>query len=188
MRGNSHARCEAGENLEIISKSYLSLFTISGGFAPNSESANIISKALGSRTVLSGSVSRGKNDPSQSLQMIERPLMTADELKSMKKGRFIVMKTGCNPFISRLKLFFKWGIIFDESRPYTLADKGARAVAYVTKEQIENAIEGKFPPPVSGKVNTERKPIGRPDGAGVQQAPMHRKRPAGQMNLKTGSE
>ena len=32
---------------------------------------------------MSGSVSRSVNDPSQSLQMIERPLMTADELKSM---------------------------------------------------------------------------------------------------------
>jgi len=41
-----------------------------GGFAPNSGSAEILSKALGNRTVLSGSVSRGKNDPGQSLQMI----------------------------------------------------------------------------------------------------------------------
>jgi type IV secretion system protein VirD4 len=63
-----------------------------GGFAPNSESAQILSKSLGSQTVLSGSVSRGKNDPSQSLQMIERPLMTPDELKSMPKGRFIATK------------------------------------------------------------------------------------------------
>ena len=50
--------------------------TIFGGFAPNSSSAEVLSKALGSRTVMSGSVSRGKNDPSQSLQMIERPLLT----------------------------------------------------------------------------------------------------------------
>ena len=28
MRGNFHARCGAGENLEIISKDYLSLFDI----------------------------------------------------------------------------------------------------------------------------------------------------------------
>jgi hypothetical protein len=27
VRGNSHARCEAGENLEIASKSYLSLYS-----------------------------------------------------------------------------------------------------------------------------------------------------------------
>ena len=42
--------------------------TIFGGFAPNSSSAETLSKALGSRTVMSGSVSRSKNDPSQSLQ------------------------------------------------------------------------------------------------------------------------
>ncbi len=60
--------------------------TIFGGFAPNSSSAEVLSKALGSRTVMSGSVSRSKNDPSQSLQMIERPLLTPDELKSMPKG------------------------------------------------------------------------------------------------------
>ena len=45
-----------------------------GGFAPNSESAEILSKALGNRTVLSGSISRGRNDPSQSLQMMSRSL------------------------------------------------------------------------------------------------------------------
>lgn len=56
--------------------------TIAGGFAPSSETAEVISKALGSRTVMTGSVSRSKNDPSQSLQMTERPLMTADELKA----------------------------------------------------------------------------------------------------------
>ena len=39
--------------------------TIFGGFAPNSQTAEVLSKALGSRTVMSGSVSRGKNDPSQ---------------------------------------------------------------------------------------------------------------------------
>lgn len=37
--------------------------TIFGGFAPNSQTAEVLSKALGSRTVLSGSVSRGKTTP-----------------------------------------------------------------------------------------------------------------------------
>ena len=63
-----------------------------GGFAPASQTAVELSKSLGSRTVMSGSISRGKNDPSQSLQMMERPLMTPDELKSMPKGSFIVAK------------------------------------------------------------------------------------------------
>lgn len=60
--------------------------TIFGGFAPNSQTAEVLSKALGSRTVLSGSVSRSKDNPSESLQMMERPLMTADELKAIPKG------------------------------------------------------------------------------------------------------
>ncbi len=115
--------------------------TIAGGFAPTSETAETISKSLGSRTVMTGSVSRSKNDPSQSLQMTERPLMTADELKSMKKGSFIVMKTGAHPFITKLKLFTKWGIDFN-AKPYTVADKGSRKVSYTSKEIIENAICG----------------------------------------------
>ena len=79
--------------------------TIFGGFAPNSQTAEQLSKALGSRTVLSGSVSRSKNDPSQSLQMMERPLMTPDELKSIPKGSFVVMKTGTHPMQTKLRLF-----------------------------------------------------------------------------------
>ena len=118
--------------------------TIAGGFAPTSETADIISNALGSRTVMTGSVSRSKNDPSQSLQMTNRPLMTADELKSMKKGNFIVMKTGAHPFISKLKLFFKWGIEFNTEK-YAIADKGARKVSYVSKEIIEEEIHKKYP-------------------------------------------
>lgn len=60
--------------------------TIFGGFAQNSSSADLLSKVLGNRTVMSCSISIEKNDPSQSLQMIERLLMTPDELKSMPKG------------------------------------------------------------------------------------------------------
>lgn len=112
--------------------------TIAGGFAPSSETAEVISKSLGSRTVLTGSVSRSKNDPSQSLQMTERPLMTADELKSLKKGSFIVMKTGTHPFVSQLKLFMKWGITFPMA--YEVEDRGARRVDYVSLEELVDAI------------------------------------------------
>lgn len=120
--------------------------TIFGGFAPNSSSADTLSKALGSRTVMSGSVSRGKNDPSQSLQMIERPLMTADELKSMPKGQFVVMKTGHHPMKIRLKLFFDWGIKFDEKHPYSVADNGNRKVMYAEKKELMDAIIRKYCP------------------------------------------
>lgn len=119
--------------------------TIFGGFAPNSSSAEILSKALGSRTVLSGSVSQGKNDPSQSLQMMERPLMTPDELKSMPKGQFVVMKTGSHPMKVRLKLFFEWGITFDQDNPYTVPENANRKVKYAEKRELIDGIMKKYP-------------------------------------------
>lgn len=84
---------------------------------------------------MSGSVSRGKNDPSQSLQMIQRPLMTPDELKSLPKGNFIVSKTGTHPMKTKLKLFLKWGITFEE--PHEIEEKSARKVAYADKQEID---------------------------------------------------
>ena len=116
--------------------------TIFGGFAPNSESAEVLSKSLGNKTVMSGSISRGKNDPSQSLQMIQRPLMTPDELKSLPKGNFIVSKTGTHPMKTKLKLFLKWGITFEE--PLEMPEKAARKVAYADKQEIEEEIVRRY--------------------------------------------
>lgn len=126
----------------IIDNTQLTIF---GGFAPNSSSAEVLSKALGSRTVQTGSVSQGRNDPSQSIQMIERPLLTADELKTLPKDRFVVMKTGYHPMQVNLKLFFKWGITFD-GEPYMVEDRGNRKVAYADKAEIVEAILKKYHP------------------------------------------
>lgn len=112
--------------------------TIFGGFAPNSQTADVLSKAMGSRTVMSGSVSRGKNDPSQSLQMMERPLMTPDELKSIPKGSFVVMKTGTHPMRTKLRLFLDWGITFGDA--YTISEKAHRKVSYADKQTLEESI------------------------------------------------
>ena len=128
------------QGMEIITDN--TQLTVFGGFAPNSQSAEVLSKALGEQTVLSGSISNGR-DKSQSLQMIGRPLMTVDELKSMPKGQFIVMKTGTHPMISKLKLFFKWGIKFEEE--YCLPDKTARQVCYKNRDELIRDVEVKYP-------------------------------------------
>ena len=174
--------------------------TIFGGFAPNSSSAEVLSKALGSRTVMSGSVSRGKNDPSESLQMIERPLLTPDELKSLPKGQFVVMKTGVHPMRVKLKLFFKWGIEFDEDNPYTVKDNGGRAVKYAEKKELMDGIMKKYHPDwivkdkpaadggngISGQDQAEseshepqqtppKKPGGKKGGGGMNPVPPNRR-------------
>lgn len=113
---------------------------IAGGFAPTSETADVLSKALGSRTILSGSVSRGRSDPSQTLQMMERALMTPDELKTMPRGQFVLMKTGERPMRTRMRLFLDWGITFGE--PYEVPEQGNRKVQYADKRYLEQAIVG----------------------------------------------
>lgn len=155
------------EGAEIITDN--TQLTIFGGFAPNSKSAEVLSKAMGSKTVMSGSVSRGKNDPSQSLQMIERALMTPDELKSMPKGQFIVMKTGHNPMKVKLKLFFKWGIQFEE--PFSIGERRVQTVKYLNKAQLESQINDDYNCGLSDDevrnlleyANNERKAIKRKD-------------------------
>lgn len=148
-----------GEEI-IVDNTQLTIF---GGFAPNSPSAEILSKALGTRTVLTGSVNKGKNDPSQSLQMTERPLMSADELKAMPKGQFVVMKTGAHPMKVRLKLFFDWGISFGE--PYAVKENANRKVEYAEKKELVEKIVERYCPDL--KDETEEKAKSR-DGIGGQ--------------------
>lgn len=112
--------------------------TIFGGFAPNSQTAEVLSKALGNRTTLSGYITRGKDSPSQSLQMMERPLLTPDELKSIPKGEFIVMKTGSHPMRTKLRLFLDWGITFEE--PYVVPERVQRRVVYAGRQAMERSI------------------------------------------------
>ena len=78
----------------IIDNTQLTIF---GGFAPQSTSAETLSKALGSRT-------------------------------------------GFYPMKVKLKLFFKWGIQFDEKNPYAVADQGTRKVEYASKKDIMDGI------------------------------------------------
>jgi type IV secretion system protein VirD4 len=117
--------------------------TIFGGFAPGSETAESLSKALGSRTVLSGSVNKGIKQGSENLQMMQRPLLTPDELKALPKQTFVVMKTGTYPTRTRLRLFFDWGITFDKA--YQPTEQAERRVSYAGRESIEAAIWQAYP-------------------------------------------
>ena len=114
-----------------------------GGFAPTSSSAETLSRYLGNQTVLSGSISKGKSDPSQSLQMIQRPLITTDELKLLPKGHFILAKTGCHPMQTELRLFLKWGI--EPTTDYEVAEQANRVVQYADKKELEENLLKRYP-------------------------------------------
>jgi len=114
---------------------------IYGGFAPNSETASVLSKNLGEKTVMTGSISQGR-DKSKSLQMTGRQLMSADEIKIMPKDTFIVTRTGVNPMKTVLRLFFKWGITLDDK--YIGSKEAIRKVHYADKKQIEVMIDERY--------------------------------------------
>ncbi len=113
--------------------------TVFGGFAPNSETAEVMSKNLGEQTILSGSITQSKNDGSKSLQMMSRALMTVDELKTMPRFHFIISKTGCNPMRTKLDLFFKWGI--ELNNEYEPDKNRIREVRYAGKDDLIAEIE-----------------------------------------------
>ena len=70
--------------------------------------------------------------------------MTADELRNLPKGMFIVMKTGFHPMKVHMKLFFKWGITFDENNPYIVSEHASRKVEYACRDDIKRAINDKY--------------------------------------------
>lgn len=182
MRGNSHVRCEAGEKLETISKVYLSLLTVFGGFAPNSETAEIMSKNLGEQTILSGSVTQSKANGSKSLQMMSRSLMTVDELKTMPKFHFIVSKTGANPMKTKLDLFFRWGIELNDEY---MSDKNeVREVFYAGRQEVLEEIRKKH-----GIKNEEfsEKSAKESSGEGMEIAPARRKKNVVKEDIRVGT-
>ena len=96
-------------------------------------------------------------DNTQSLQMIERPLMTPDELKSLPKGTFVVMKTGFYPMKVKLKLFFDWGIKFE--KPYEIAENSNRKVCYASRQELIDSIIGTYYPQPTSRENEDGKNV-----------------------------
>ena len=69
--------------------------------------------------------------------------MTADELKSLPKGTFVVTKTGFNPIKVKLKLFFKWGIQF-EDKPFVVPLRDNQNIKYANKDDLMTAAHEKY--------------------------------------------
>ena len=122
----------------IVDNIQLTLF---GGFAPNSGSAARLSGSLGNATVQSGTVTRNGKEGSMSLSMLERPLLTPDELKQMPKGTFIVEKTGKPPLRMRLRLYTEWGIRLE---PAPIPPKTALRARYVDYRELKARLKERY--------------------------------------------
>lgn len=80
--------------------------------------------------------------------------MTPDELKNLPKGTFVVMKTAFHPMKVKLKLFFKWGINFEE--PYIVEENGNREVQYANRKELFDAVINKYHPELNAPKKLEK--------------------------------
>lgn len=70
--------------------------------------------------------------------------MSPNAIKEMKKGEWVLMKTGQNPVKVSLPPCEAWGIEFDENSPYKISSKSAREVSYADRTQLFSAIQNKY--------------------------------------------
>lgn len=140
------------------------------GQAPLSKRADDLSHALGTQTVMSGSVSHSTNgslldnNNSQNLQMAQKPLIDAAELKTLQKSQWILTKTGCHPIQTTLKRYNEWGIKLD--CPYQLPEYAARAVQYASSLELKEKVLEKYPRTgisCAAEVHSRRQPVTIPD-------------------------
>ncbi len=118
--------------------------TIFGGLSPLSNTAVELSKALDTQTILSGSVSTSgrPGGRSRSQQMISRPLMTPDEIRTMPMGEWIFLKTHEHPMRTQLRRFNFWGITLD--RPYEAPAGKLKPIQYADRETLIRKIRKVF--------------------------------------------
>lgn len=114
-----------------------------GGQAPLSKRAEDLSRMLGTQTVQSGSISHSSDGlldtrNSQNLQMVQKSLMTADQLKTLPRNRWVLTKTHCHPMITTLKRYDEWGITLDQ--PFRMPELAAREVRYASAAKLKAAI------------------------------------------------
>ena len=116
--------------------------TMFSGFSPKSKDAEELSKALGNRTIMTGSVSSNKigGNTSKTLQMMQQPLLSPDQIRTLRQGSFILMKTGFHPANFTLNFFTKWGICFNDEFSYSTEKRLVKQVQYATKISLEKAM------------------------------------------------
>lgn len=120
-----------------------------GGQAPLSKRAEDLSRMLGTQTVQSGSVSHSSNglfdtNSSQNLQMVQKQLITAEQLKALPRNQWILTKTHCHPMITTMRWYSDWGIQLDS--PFQMPEFAAREVKYASAEKLKATIQELYSP------------------------------------------
>ena len=73
-----------------------------------------------------------------SIQMMARPLMTPAEIKRIKKGDLLIMKTGTNPMKVKIPFYKSWGIEFNDD--FEAVSKDIRIPNYISINELKEKI------------------------------------------------
>lgn len=99
------------------------------------DTAKLFSSMLGNYTTHGGSVSRGDRSDSHSIQLMGRPLMTVDEIITIPRGKWVLVKSGKNPLPVHLPSYDR----IYKGKPEALPVEQRRHVQdipYLTEEKI----------------------------------------------------
>lgn len=129
------------------------------GQAPLSKHADDLSRMLGTQTVQSGSISHSSDGlldthNSQNLQMVQKSLMTADQLKTLPWNQWILTKTHCHPMMTTLNRYDEWGITLDQ--PFQMPEMATREVCYASTEELRASILEKYSEVGMPQISVER--------------------------------
>ena len=111
-----------------------------------STDAKTFSQALDTTTVQVGSVSSqtGNNRSSSSVtrSMAKKPLMSQGQITRLKKGDWILMKSGMNPSMQHLIPISDMGVRFDED--YKIEPHSIRMVHYADRNELFEKIQATY--------------------------------------------
>jgi len=75
--------------------------------------------------------------------MIQKPLMTAEQIRTMPENQWILTKTRTHPLKTVLKRFDEWGIKLDT--PFAMPENATRTVRYASREKLKAAVLRRYP-------------------------------------------
>lgn len=128
------------------------------GISPLSDFAESLSKKLGTKTVAGGSVNSrqgtlfSRPNDSKNVTMIARPLMYGDEIRGLKRGKWLIMRAYHNPFIGNIPRYPTWGIELNDPY-YPIPSDTNQKVRYGSANSIMQQLGVTF------SVSNEQEPL-----------------------------
>lgn len=117
-----------------------------GWLSPLSKTNDDLSKMLGNQTVTSGTVSNGNGNSSRTMQMTGKPLMSPQEIRSLPRGEYVLLRSGSNPTKIKISRYDKTKAM-TLNEPFEPTEQAYRAVDYASRDEFMRLLKNKYSTP-----------------------------------------